>query len=136
MKVLVNRCYGGFGYSFAAFKEYYGDPINKYVQLRSEDYKADFVLKNEHSPSSVFETILRTDLPVVSYKDCDKYFCFHEDIARDDPKMVAIVERLGSELASHSLADIRIVEIPDGIEYEISDYDGMESVHEAHRSWS
>jgi len=28
-----------------------------------------------------------------------------------------------------------VVDIPDDIEYEIDDYDGIESVHEAHRSW-
>ena len=28
-----------------------------------------------------------------------------------------------------------IVEIPDGIEWEIWDYDGKESVHEKHRHW-
>lgn len=28
------------------------------------------------------------------------------------------------------------VEIPDGIEWELDEYDGLESVHECHRSWS
>jgi len=32
-------------------------------------------------------------------------------------------------------AELKIVEIPNGIEYEIDNYDGVETVHEKHRSW-
>ena len=53
---------------------------------------------------------------------------------RTDPDLVAAVEELGLS-ASGSCAELRVVEIPDGIEWEISDYDGMESVEECHRSW-
>ena len=56
------------------------------------------------------------------------------DIARNDPILVYVVETLGNE-ANGSFAKLRIVEIPDDVNWEISDYDGMESVEEVHRSW-
>lgn len=56
--------------------------------------------------------------------------------ARTDPDLVAAVEELGSKAASGELAQLRVVEIPDDVAYEISDYDGIETVHESHATWS
>ena len=56
------------------------------------------------------------------------------DIERNDPTLIEVVEEL--ENSSGSLASLSIVEIPDGIEWYIYDYDGMETIHENHRSWS
>ena len=64
----------------------------------------------------------------------DDYFC-ERDIERDDPVLVQVVEELGSETASGNYAKLKVVEIPDGVVYEIQDYDGQESIHETHRSW-
>lgn len=58
------------------------------------------------------------------------------DKKRDDPKLVECVETLGSEVASGFCAQIKVVEIPDGVDWEIDEYDGNESVEECHRSWS
>ena len=55
-------------------------------------------------------------------------------IDRTDPKLVEVVEQLGAE-AGDSMAKLKVVEIPDGIEWEVVDYDGWERVHEVHRSW-
>lgn len=54
---------------------------------------------------------------------------------RADPSLIAAIEKVGLKEASGSSASIEIVEIPDGIEWFIHDYDGQESVHEQHRSW-
>ena len=53
---------------------------------------------------------------------------------RTDPRLIAVVEKLG-KAASGSLACVEIVEIPDGIDWTIDEYDGMETVEEKHRSW-
>lgn len=55
---------------------------------------------------------------------------------RTNPKLVEVVERLGSERASGHFAKLKVIEIPDGIDWVIDDYDGIETVHEKHRSWS
>lgn len=57
------------------------------------------------------------------------------DAYRSDKRLIKAIEKVGIENASGNLANVRIVEIPDGIEYEIDNYDGMESIHEKHRVW-
>lgn len=58
----------------------------------------------------------------------------YEEVYRAHPLVVQVVEELG-EAANGPYADLKVIEIPDGIEWELDDYDGMESVHESHRSW-
>ena len=55
-------------------------------------------------------------------------------VDRTDPKQVEVVEKLGLR-ANGECADLKIVDIPEDIEYYIDDYDGVETIHEAHRSW-
>lgn len=57
------------------------------------------------------------------------------DIARDDPALVALMEELGSDRVSGKLAELHVVEIPDGVPWQIEEYDGREWVAEAHRTW-
>ena len=57
------------------------------------------------------------------------------DAWRYDPLLIAAVEKLGLEESGGRDVELLIVEIPDGIEWEIWDYDGKESVHEKHRHW-
>lgn len=54
---------------------------------------------------------------------------------RSHPKLIAAIEKVGEEAASGQLAKVRIVDIPTGVEWEIDEYDGVETVHEKHRSW-
>lgn len=53
-----------------------------------------------------------------------------EGIRRDDLNLVAAVEALGPEATN-----LRIVEVPAGVDWEIKDYDGQEWVAEKHRTW-
>jgi hypothetical protein len=53
---------------------------------------------------------------------------------RDDPALVEVVERLGPA-ASGPLARLVVVEIPDDVEWEIDDSNGMETIQEKHRAW-
>lgn len=89
MKVVINRCYGGFGLSKEA------------MDLLGHEYWWD-------------------------WDDIDM---------RTDPKLVAIVEKMGSEFCSGQHAKLKVVEIPDDVEWYIDNYDGLETIHEVHRSW-
>ena len=57
------------------------------------------------------------------------------DISRTDPILVAMIEE-DSGLYNGSYASLKVVEIPDDVDWEISDYDGREHIAEKHRIWS
>lgn len=56
-------------------------------------------------------------------------------VERDDPYLVKVVETLGNK-AHGDYAELRIVEIPEDVEWIVQEYDGMEWVAEKHRTWS
>ena len=68
-------------------------------------------------------------------KEYDKYDldCRPED--RTDPKLIQVIEELGKK-ADGSCAKLKVVEIPDGIEWHIHEYDGYEHIAENHRTWN
>jgi hypothetical protein len=86
MKVVINKCYGGFSLSEKACKE--------------------LGLKGPYS-----------------------------HIERNDPRLVEVVELLGKE-SWGDCAELKVVEIPDDVEYEIEEYDGTEWIAEVHRMWN
>ena len=55
-------------------------------------------------------------------------------ISRADPVLVQVVEELG-EFADGDFAELKIVEIPDGVDWFIQEYDGVEWIAERHRIW-
>lgn len=60
--------------------------------------------------------------------------CYY-DISRDCPRLVAVVQALG-ERANGKYAWLKVVTIPDDVEWTVHEYDGAEWVAEAHRTWS
>jgi len=59
---------------------------------------------------------------------------FEYEADRTNPKLVQVVEELG-KAANGRGANLKVVQIPDGIEYDLENYDGFETAHEKHRSW-
>ncbi len=53
---------------------------------------------------------------------------------RTDPKLVECVSMLG-ERANGMFSELKVVEIPDDIEFYIDEFDGRETIHEKHRIW-
>lgn len=56
------------------------------------------------------------------------------EIPRDDEHLVAIVLTMGEE-ADGGCAELKVVSIPDDVEWQIEEYDGLEWVAEKHRTW-
>jgi hypothetical protein len=56
------------------------------------------------------------------------------EIQRDDPHLVQTIQELG-KAANGKYAELKVVEVPSGVEWYISEYDGWEHVAEAHRTW-
>ena len=63
----------------------------------------------------------------------DESFWYY-DIPRDCALLVSMVEEQGSAMNSE-YSDLKVVEIPDDVEWYIEEYDGMEHVAERHRTW-
>ena len=59
---------------------------------------------------------------------------YSDDDLRTDPKLIECVETLG-EKANGRFSYLTVIEIPDDVDWEIDNYDGVETVHEVHRSW-
>jgi hypothetical protein len=57
---------------------------------------------------------------------------YYYDIPRECPILVEIVEK-GD--ADSKYSDLKIVEIPDGVNWYIEEYDGLEHIAERHRTW-
>jgi len=113
-KIVINECFGGFGLSHKA-----------YLRLKE---LGDATALGE---SDVGEYYSDGSGPRMGYPGMDS-FC--NRIKRDDPLLVQVVEELGKEASSWA-ANLVVVEIPDGVEWEIDDYDGSETIDEVHKSW-
>lgn len=57
------------------------------------------------------------------------------DIPRDDPVLIKVVEELGEE-AEAEFADLKVVEIPEDVTWEIIEQCGKEIIRERSRTWN
>jgi hypothetical protein len=60
---------------------------------------------------------------------------YDREILRNDEALVQLVHEMG-EMANGACADLKIVEVPDEVDWYIEEYDGNEWVAEKHRTWS
>jgi hypothetical protein len=75
---------------------------------------------------------LYRELAGVDVED-DKFYV--SDIARDDPLLIKVIRELGPA-ADGIHAELKIVDIPADVDWQIGEYDGNEWVAEKHRTWS
>lgn len=138
MKIIINRRYGGFGLSEAAYEKLieYGVPVVKYVAPERDPETGLFPPENRGKV--IFDRDLEEPTTVgVAMRELDgRYWTDWARRERTDPLVVRVVEELGSEAASGRFAELKVVEVPDGVDWEIDDYDGMETVRERSASWS
>jgi hypothetical protein len=60
---------------------------------------------------------------------------YDTDIARDSQQLLSVVLNLGVR-ANGPYARLKVVTIPDDVQWTIHEYDGSEWVAEVHRTWS
>lgn len=143
MKIVLNKCYGGFSLSPEAVLKIYkrkGLTVYPYVSKSTQDFmKTEWIRYQGQKLESILATICYfekdpgSDSFVASYTEVDdKYnmidIDFDEDNMRSDNDLIAVVVELGDK-ANGTFAKLRVVEIPDGAEFNISDYDGIETAH-------
>ncbi|MCK9602491.1 MAG: hypothetical protein M0R06_25820 [Sphaerochaeta sp.] len=136
MKIVVNKRYGGFGLSDVAYEwlnKNAGIPIVKYIEeKRGEDGRYKKVPSNEGE--KIFDRKLseKDESGLLGNRYWDSFI--RDYGFRNDSRLINCVEDLGQK-ANGRYAELVVVEVPDGIEYEIDDYDGIETIREKHRSW-
>ena len=153
MKVILNKCYGGFGISPMAYKLYAekkGIELYPYVEDNSNyisrgetiyhkvdwsDERLNRILITHYFTKDLGESILENKSNKSKFNELYKnYGLYINGRYRTDPILIEVVEELG-EKADGDFADLQIVEIPDGMIYDIDDYDGIETLHESVRVW-
>lgn len=147
MKVVINACYGGFSLSPRATKAYAAKKGRKcyfFVGGGSKPYEKVAMSAIDGLFWSAFDVPearvfgeWRTQTQAQREADNDWYEAHSIDTRpsdRSDPDLVAVVENLGSA-ANGSCANLQVIEIPDGVEWNIEEYDGSEWVTENHRRW-
>jgi len=142
-KIVVNKDYGGFGLSRIGIEEYlkrkgkeayfydqtqyrFGNGTDRFEKVKAEDEERHltfFVFTKDYG--EVF-----TEWPE---GDNNGYF-YDKDVERDDIDLIAIVEQL-KEKSWGRFAKLEIVEIPDDVNWQIEEYDGLEWIAETHRTW-
>jgi hypothetical protein len=141
MKVVINRCYGGFGLSHEAVLRYFeikGVPVYPEQSQDSWKFWTYWTVKPEDRMESkegdAFYAMPIEERRAYNAVQDAQTVCPRE-IERHDPTLVQVVEELGDK-ADGDFADLDVVEIPDDVDYIVEEYDGMEHIAEAHRTWS
>ncbi|HEY5561968.1 MAG TPA: hypothetical protein VIK72_09495 [Clostridiaceae bacterium] len=140
MKVVINKCFGGFGLSLKGQKrlgELQGKEIYFYKQTKYSFKEGidEYQKVNDLEERSLFTHAVTKDFgEFITSEELNEFYYNNNNLKRNDEDLIKVVKELKAEV-NGQCANLKIVEIPDGIEYEISDYDGMESVEEMHRSW-
>ena len=144
MKIVVNKCFGGYsispkaalwlferGFDEAGFKI----PVDEY--WGNDTYGDDHILSKKSALKKWHEYLQgKKDYFFLTYFSPDEKFVLNSRHEKRDHKLlVECIETLGSEASSGSSAELEVIEIPDNVDWEIHEYDGLESIHEKHRSW-
>ena len=150
MEVVVNKCYGGFGLSHEAvmlYAKYKGITLYPWIDdISKEVYKDKATLDNPEMmihyttvPEAEYEAIVKEEkgkpVGVGRFKKSSSAYFSDRDIERTDPILIRVVRELGKR-ANSRLSELKVVKIPDDIEYQIEEYDGVEWIAEEHRTWS
>jgi hypothetical protein len=141
MEVAINKCYGGFSLSNQG-EEFYLNLIGKkpYFYKQTKYHHREGIdeytrIDNNNDDSFLCFTLLKDLGKIVNeIPDDDEIWFSGREIPRNDKNLIMTIRELG-EKANGMCANLKIIEIPDGIEYIIDEYDGMESISESHRSW-
>lgn len=135
MKIVINTCYGGFSLSDEAFELYLTLKGIKFYKEPSESgYKGDFDYFS--CPAKEYKKLLTQAKKTGDFKELNgkNLFLSNRSVLRNDPILVQVIEKLGGK-ANGRHAKLKVVEIPDDIKWEISEYKGREHVSETHKIW-
>ena len=113
-KILIDTCHGGFGLNAKALEVYLT--------------KSKIPYEKEKRKPDLFDEV-RYALKVEK-----GYFSVY-DLPRDDKLLIEAVEEVGLKESADWCAELKIVEIPDDVDWVLMEYDGLEWIAEKHRTW-
>lgn len=131
MKIILNKCYGGFDVSKEAYMLY-----AKKKGLELYQYASDFAIfkkciYKKTNDETLFKNYFIKDMGdniEISNEDYKKYNLYLDDEHRQDPILIEVIEELGKK-ASGRFGRLEVVEIPDNCYYKIDKYDGIETIY-------
>jgi hypothetical protein len=141
-KVVINNQHGGFNLSDRA--------IERYLEIRGiaawpetkKTYGVDMTTWWLVAPDKRIAEPSADEWSEMSQSDRARHNRLYRhqvftdrELDRDDPVLVQVIEELGAA-ANGRYCNLKIVEIPWDVEWEIAEYDGAEWVAEKHRTWS
>lgn len=131
-KVVINSWYGGFGLSHKAtmrYAEIKGITLYPWLNdITKKVYAEHAVIGNDELLHHYCTS------PVVDEKYERESYFWVKNIPRDDPALIQVVEEMG-EAANGRFAELRIVEIPDDVDFTIEECNGVEWIAEKHKTW-
>ncbi len=140
-KIVINKCYGGFGLSAAGIQRYaelkgltlYLEPNSRFPTfgptywIKAPDERGEILTGDEWANAS-------QEARKASNAAHEDAVLYSGDIPRDDPALVQVVEELESK-ANGEFAELAVVEIPCGVKWVVEEYDGSEWIAEKHQTW-
>lgn len=150
-KVVINKCYGGFGLSHKAVMRYAELKGIKLYPWVDDSGKKVYGDRTTLDNPEIWGCIHYTTVPQEEYEKIkeqerqkpvgtgrftksNEVFFSCGDIPRDDPDLVRVIEEMGKE-ANSRFAELEAVGIPANVEFTIREYDGIEWIAEEHRTW-
>lgn len=144
-RVVINICFGGFGLSEAAYEKLieWGIPVRKYIEQEQDAATGLYQPQPLNDGEVIFDRELTPegddDFNDMYWKyrpnrSIPRYWDSWTSDARTHPLIIRVVEELGAA-ANGPHAELKIIEVPAGVEYEVAEYDGSEHVAEKHRTW-
>ena len=123
-EVVINKCFGGFRLSDEALE----------WLMKNKGWKLTEYNESGHGYKDETAQLVKAD-PKSSLGN--KYYMIHdrtEPEVRENKDIIACIKALG-EKANSKYSELTIIKIPSDVKYEIDEYDGLETIHEEHRSW-
>lgn len=127
MKVAINKCYGGFQISREGYE----------WLIKNKAWKVtDYNKSGRGYEDDTAQLVKTRDYKTKEWNG--DYYLVHDRSGpeiRTNPDIIEMIETLKTSVNT-SVSKLQVIEIPDGIDFEIEEYDGIEWIAEAHRSWS
>lgn len=138
-KIVINACFGGFGLSDDALVDYARRKgLTVYPETVDDLTLLWLIPPGKERDEVTYNQDHFYELDLEDRKEANRTYSevilSPDSIARDDPHLVTLVEEMG-ETSFGRFTSLKVIEIPDDVEWQLEQYDGMEWVAEKHRTW-